>query len=290
MSMREGLGLKNSEAVLIDWGRRNPSLARHLQEFVLAKFDLIRTQKSFQASRPAPAGKPSNQDADRSIERTCYETIRRVLLLACKIDPSLDGTRKLMAETEERLGNFESAYHLFSELIAELRSHGDHHDRNSLIDLITQRGRIVLQWSKELRRANSPTAEKRVLELLTHTTAALKECETDVSDLADRTGLLHGDLEAVYNYYWISSEAHLAKGEIERKAGQHQAFRAAKRSFDLLDAFAREHNCSNPKEFENLRSRVLAGVRLASAATAQPVGTLGHSTAPANLRDAAGRP
>ena len=184
-------------------------------------------------------------------------------------------TRRLLGVAEDCLGNFESAYRLFSDLIAEVRSNGDRHDRASLIrdrfsiiDWTTQRGRIAVRWSMELRRANNPANQELLPKLLTDTTAALKECEMSVFDLASQPGNLLAEVELVYNYYWISTEAYLAKGELERRTGQHQAerqaFHAAKRSFDLLDAFAREHNRNHPKVFDDLKARVWAGMRSTS--------------------------
>ena len=77
ISMRQGLDRQDSEAVLLDWGRRNPSLARHLQQFALAEFELIKQQKSNQSNKLTLAGKSSNQDSERSIERTCFQTLRK---------------------------------------------------------------------------------------------------------------------------------------------------------------------------------------------------------------------
>jgi len=294
ISMRQGLDLKNSEAVLIDWGRRNPSLAKHLQQFAWAEFELIKQQKSNQTDKLTLAGKSSDQDADRSIERTFFQTMCKVLQLSSKIDPSPVDTRKLMGVTEDYLGNFESAYRLFSELIAEVRLHGDRHDRFNMIDWTTQRGRIAVRWSTELRRANDPATKKLVLKLLTDTIASLKECETDVSDLVDRPDNLLAQVELVYNYYWILTEAYLAKGELERGTGQLQgqklAFHAAKRSLDLLDAFARNHNRSHPRVFDDLKTRVRAGVRKTSEAGVHADGTLSHATEPPVIAGATARP
>jgi serine/threonine protein kinase len=283
ISMRQGLDLKNSEGVLLDWGRHNPSLARHLEEFVSAQFELMKQQQSVQAQRTTRAGKLS--DEDRLIERTCFETMHKAIRIACKLDPSMKSARKLMAVTEDYLGNFESAYQIFSELIAEARLHGDRSDRFSLIDWTTQRGRVALHWSTKLRRDKNPAAEKRVINLVTDATATLKECATTVSDLADQTGLIFGDLQTVYNYYWISTEAYLARGEIEQRAGQRQAehlsLRAAKHSFDLLDAFAREHSLQNSTEFDDLKARVWAGLRNISKGGVGTVSSLSSASAPA---------
>ncbi|MBV8487430.1 MAG: protein kinase, partial [Planctomycetaceae bacterium] len=300
-SMRQGLDLKNSEAVLLDWGRRHPSLAKHLQQFALAEFELFKQQKSNQANKLTSAAKFSNQDADLSVERTFFQTMRKALQLSARIDPKPVDTRKLMGITEDGLGNFEPAFRLFSELIAEVRSQDDRHDRASLIrdrfsliDWTTQRGRVAVRWSMDLRRANDPATQNFVFKLLTDTTTALKECETDVFDLAARPGNLLAEVELVYNYYWISTEAYLAKGELERRTGQrqaeHLAFHAAKRSFDLLDAFAREHNCSHPKAFEDLKARVRAGVRNVSKGGVHTARTLTHAAEPPVITGASGRP
>jgi len=92
------------------------------------------------------------------------------------------------------------------------------------------------------------------------------DCERVVADLVVLPDQLNPPIERVYDFYWISSETWLAKGEIARDLGQHaqarSAFQRAKRAFDCLTTFSREHSLvhERPAEVETLWNRVRAGL------------------------------
>ena len=55
--MNTGLNLPSAESKLLEWARENPSLARHLQDFVTSRIDLLRDYKSHPARRDSSSEK-----------------------------------------------------------------------------------------------------------------------------------------------------------------------------------------------------------------------------------------
>ena len=171
-----------------------------------------------------------------------------------------------MAIVEEFFGNYESAHLRLTELIDAARARGDRKDRDELIDWITRRSRVAIRWADQLRRGGDAASSQRALALIEQAAKALGDCEPVVADLADLPDLLNPGIERVYDFYWISSETWLAKGEIARDLGQHAqarpAFQSAKKAFDRLTAFSREHSLvhERPAEVETLWNRLRAGL------------------------------
>ncbi|HWT77959.1 MAG TPA: hypothetical protein VN648_04075, partial [Candidatus Methylomirabilis sp.] len=146
------------------------------------------------------------------------------------------------------------------------RARGDRKDRDELIDWIVRRSRIAVRWAAQLRRRGDAASSKRALALIEQAAKAMGDCERVVADLVVLPDQLNPPIERVYDFYWISSETWLAKGEIARDLGQHaqarSAFQSAKKAFDCLTAFSREHSLvhERPAEVETLWNRVRAGL------------------------------
>ena len=141
-SMNAGLNLPNAESKLLDWARENPSLARQLQDFVTSRIDLLIQHKTHAARRDSTGAKAREPSDERAIERRYYETMRKALALALKVDPESNKIRTQVAIVEEFFGNFESAHRRLTELIDATRARGDRNDRDDLIDWIMRRSRI----------------------------------------------------------------------------------------------------------------------------------------------------
>ena len=201
-----------------------------------------------------------------AVESRYYETMRKALALALKIDPNSITIRTQMATVEEFFGKYESAHLRLTALIDATRAHGDRNDRDMLIDWVISRGRIAVRWVAELRRGGDASSSKRALELIEQTATALADCDRDIADLAVRLDKLRPAIERVYVFYWISSETWLALGEIARDLGRHDqarsAFQGAKNAFDRLTAFSTEQSLQHeqPAQLENLRNRVRNGL------------------------------
>lgn len=266
VSMNTALNLPSSESKLLEWARENPSLARHLQDFVTSRIDRLRDYKSRRPRRESSTAKAHARIDELAVEREYYETLLKVLALALKLDPASNTIRTEVATVEEFFGNYESAHVRLTELIDAMRARGDRKDRDELNDWIVRRSRIAIRWAAQLRRRGDAASFKRVLVLIEQAANAMADCERDVADLAVRPDKLKPAIERVYNFYWISSETWLAMGEIARDLGQHaqarSAFQSAKKAFDCLTAFSREHSLvhERPAEVETLWNRVRAGL------------------------------
>ena len=266
VSMNNGLNLPSAESKLLEWARENPSLARHLQDFVTSRIDLLRDYKSHPARRDSSSEKAHARTNELAVERKYYETMLKVLALALKVDPKSNTIRTQVAIVEEFFGNYESAHLRLTGLIDATRARGDRKDRDVLIDWITRRSRVAIRWAAQLRRRGDAASSKRALELIEQAAKAMGDCERVVADLVVLPDQLNPPIERVYDFYWISSETWLAKGEIARDLGQHaqarSAFESAKKAFDCLTAFSREHSLvhERPAEVETLWNRVRAGL------------------------------
>ena len=266
VSMNKGLNLPSAESKLLEWARGNPSLARHLQDFVSSRIELLRAYKSHPARQGSSSEKAHARTDELAVEREYYQTMLKALTLALKVDPKSETTRSQVAIVEEFLGNFESAHLLLTELIDATRARGDRKDRDELIDWIVRRSRIEVRWAAQLRRRGDNASSQRAMALIEQAANAMADCEKDVSDLAVRPNKLKPSIERVYFYYWISTETWLALGEIARDQGRHaqarSAFQSAKKAFDCLTAFSAEESLAHqrPAELETLRSRVRGGL------------------------------
>lgn len=266
VSMNTALNLPSSESKLLEWARENPSLARHLQDFVTSRIDHLRDYKSRRPRRESLTEKPHARTDELAVEREYYETLLKVLALALRLDPASNTIRTQVAIVEEFFGNYESAHRRLTELIDAMRARGDRKDRDVLIDWITRRSRVAIRWAAQLRRRGDAASSQRALALIEQAAKAMGDCERDVADLAVLPNQPNPAIERVYDFYWISSETWLAKGEIARDLGQHaqarSAFQRAKRAFDCLTAFSREHSLvhERPAEVETLWNRVRAGL------------------------------
>ena len=210
--------------------------------------------------------RPHARTDELAVEREYYETMLKVLALALRLDPASNTIRTQVAIVEEFFGNYESAHRRLTELIDAMRARGDRKDRDDLIDWIVRRSRIAIRWAAQLRRRGDAASSQRALALIEQAAKAMGDCERDVADLAVLPDQPNPAIERVYDFYWISSETWLAKGEIARDLGQHaqarSAFQRAKRAFDCLTAFSREHSLvhERPAEVETLWNRVRAGL------------------------------
>ena len=258
VSMNTGLNLPSAESKLLEWARGNPSLARQLQDFVTSRIDLLIQYKTNAARR--------DSTGEQGVERKYYETMLKVLALALKIDPESSMIRTQAARVEEFFGNYESAHLRLTELIDAARARGDRKDRDELIDWIVRRSRVAIRWAAQLRRRGDAASSQRALALIEQATKAMGDCERVVADLVVLPDRPNPAIERVYDFYWISSETWLAMGEIARDLGQHaqarSAFQSAKKAFDCLIAFSREHSLvhERPAEVEILWNRVRAGL------------------------------
>ncbi len=265
-SMNAGLNLPSAEAKLLEWSRENPSLARQLQDFVTSRIDLLIQYKTNAASRESNGEKPRALSDEQAIERRYYETMLKALTLALKVDPESNTIRTQAAIVDEFFGNFESAYLRLTELIDATRARGDRNAGDERIDWLISRSRVAVRWAAELRRRGDAASTKRALELEEQAANSLAACERDVADLAVRPDKLESGIWRVYRFYWISSETWVALGEFARDLGRHAqarlAFQSAKKAFDCLDAFSKEHfkQHQNPAELEALRKRVRDGL------------------------------
>jgi len=266
VSMNKGLNLPSAESKLLEWARGHPSLARHLQDFVSSRIELLRAYKSHPARQGSSSEKAHARTDELAVEREYYQTMFKALALALKVDPKSETIRSQVAMVEEFLGNFESAHLLLTELIDATRARGDRKDRDELIDWIVRRSRIAVRWAAQLRRRGDNASSKRATALIEQAANAMADCEKDVSDLAVRRNKLKPSIERVYYYYWISTETWLALGEIARDQGRHaqarSAFQSAKKAFGRLTAFSAEESLEHerPAELETLRSRVREGL------------------------------
>ncbi|MGO8902628.1 MAG: serine/threonine protein kinase [Isosphaeraceae bacterium] len=266
VSMNTGLNLPSAESKLLEWARENPSLARQLQDFVTSRIDLLIQYKTNAARRDSTGVKASPSTDEQGVERKYYETMLKVLALALKVDPESRTIRTQAARVEEFFGNYESAHLRLTELIDAARARGDRKDRDELIDWITRRSRVAIRWAAQLRRHGDAASSKRALALIEQAAKALGDCERVVAGLVVLPNRLNPAIERVYDFYWISSETWLAMGEIARDLGQHaqarSAFQNAKKAFDCLTAFSREHSLvhERPAEVETLWNRVRAGL------------------------------
>ncbi len=265
-SMNAGLSLPSAESNLLEWARKNPSLARELQDFVRLRIDRY-VQYIENAGSRRIAGEQADPGADElATERKYYQTMLKVLELALKIDPESTTIRMQAAVVDEFFGNFASAHERLTKLIEALRAHGDRDDRNELIDLIVRRSRVAVRWAAQLRRRGDEVNTGRALELDEQAAKAMAECERDVADLAFRPDKLQRAIKSVYNFYWIASETWLSLGELARDQGRfdqaRSAFRSAKQAFDRLSAFSADQSITHerPAEFESLRKRVRDGL------------------------------
>jgi tetratricopeptide (TPR) repeat protein len=266
VSMNSGLNLPSAESKLLEWARENPSLARQLHDFVSSRIDLLRQYKTNAARRDSISEEAHARSDELAIERRYYETMLKVLVLALKVDPESSTIRTQMAIVEEYFGNYESAHLRLTGLIDATRARGDRKDRDVLIDWIVRRSRVAIRWAAQLRRRGDAASSKRALALIEQAAKAMGDCERVVADLVVLPDQLNPAIERVYDFYWISSETWLAMGEIARDLGQHaqarSAFKSAKKAFDCLTAFSREHSLvhERPAEVETLWNRVRAGL------------------------------
>jgi serine/threonine protein kinase len=269
VSMREDLDLPGSETTLFNWAQRTPSLARHLSDFAKAQLDHINDYKSKHPANQDSTGQAAPRDDDGIIEDRYYDTLSKSLRLALKIDPGSQAIRRQMAAVEEYRKNFESASQILGELIQTARARSDRQDRDNLIGWTTQRGRVVVRWSSELRKSGEPAGTNRALELLRQSLQDLERCQRDVSDLETQHDLLFPGVWRIYSFHWITTETWLEQGEVERARGDDASALAAvqqsKRVLDRLDAFGKEHALKRPADFEILRQRIVNWLRAGPA-------------------------
>jgi hypothetical protein len=265
-SMNAGLNLPSAESKLLDWARENPSLARQLRDFVTSRIDLLIQHKTDAARRDSTGAKARESSDERAIERRYYETMRKALALALKVDPESNKIRTQVATVEEFFGNFESAHRRLTELIDATRARGNRNDRDDLIEWIMRRSRIEVRWAAELRGRRDAASFQRALALNEQAASALADCERDVADLAVRRDILESGIQRVYRFYWISTETWLALGDSARDLGRHaqarSAFKSSKKAFDRLSAFGRERSVGHEHsaELETLWNRVRDGL------------------------------
>ena len=93
VSMNTGLNLPSAESKLLEWARENPSLARHLQNFVTARIDYVRDYKSRRPRRESSTEKAHARTDELAVEREYYETMLKALALALKVDPESETIR-----------------------------------------------------------------------------------------------------------------------------------------------------------------------------------------------------
>ena len=214
--------------------------------------------------RDFPA-RPDNLD-EQAMERSCYETMLKVLTLAQKLDPRSVTVHIQLATVEEYFGNYESAHRRMTELIDSTRVPDDRKDRDKQIDWIVRRSRVAYKWAAELCHRGDAASSNQALALVEQAAKALAANERYIADLALRRDTHVSAIMRVYYFYWTATETRLSLGEIARDLGRHAearlAFQSAKKAFDYLDAFTREQSMDHvsPTEFEALRNRVRAGL------------------------------
>jgi serine/threonine protein kinase len=283
ISFRRNLNVPATRALLSDWTRNNPALAKNLQELARSLLEKIqdydRRVNTLKASRSEIPEGP----ADRESKKRYYETMLEVLRLALEVDPTSEGIRELMATAELALGNYSLAHLRLTELITAVRGRQDPREGDKLVDWTTQRGRVAIRWSADLRAGGpDPARRQQAIGLLKEAAKDLGNCEAVVMGIA-KVADGWKDQQIVHYYLWIRAETCLVLGEIEREQGQDREasinFQNAKKAIDWLDAFARLQAIRLPARFQDFRTRARDGLLRLPAKTAPTKGPASASRA-----------
>jgi hypothetical protein len=271
-SFRKAMSLPGAESIAREWILRNRADARALQDFAQSRLDLIKRHDGTLNAAAGRHGKITEDPIDTKSKTLFYKSILTALELALLVDPDSETIPGKIAIVEEYFRNFESAYQRLTNLINSVRKRGDTVPRENLVSLISQRGRVVLRLSDQLRRSGDLTEGRRARDLLRESADELRKQEANALEIAIRagdSGVSNGiDRERlndiVYYCLWITMETSLELGEMEREGGNSARarleFENNKKVLDKLEYFARERNITLPSRFADLRNRLINGL------------------------------
>jgi hypothetical protein len=272
-SFRKAMSLPGAESVAREWILKDRAVAKALQTFAQSRLDLI---KRYDGMLHAAAGRngPITEDPiDIKSKTEYYKAIQTALELALLGEPDSETIPGQIAIVEEFFRNFESAYKRLSRLIDSMRARVDDGSREALVSRVTQKGRVVIRLSDQLRQSGDPVKHQRALDLLRKSAHELREQEGNALYLAKRAGDSAVSKgvdrerlnEVVYYTLWITMETSLELGEIERERGDSaralSEFESNKKVLDKLEYVAGERNISLPPRFVDLKNRVRKGLR-----------------------------
>jgi serine/threonine protein kinase len=260
-----GMSLPDGESTIKDWARNNTAIADHLEQFAksrLERLGLYDSQRNLALKLRGPVSEdPQSQDA----KRRYYEAALKALRLALGVQPGSEKIRTEMADAEDFLGDYASAYQHLTEVINAIRSRGDPKDSFELLVATAQRARVAIRWAGELRKGGDPAKRLSALEMLKGSASGLASCRVIAREILARPNTLPVFSDAVFQHLWLTGETWLVLGEFEQEQRQLTsswiAFTNAKRALDEVDKFATSRAIQLPTRFDDLRKRLRVGLR-----------------------------
>jgi hypothetical protein len=217
-------------------------------------------------------GKITEDPIDANSKTRIYNEIYTALELALLVEPDSDTISSQIAIVEEYFRNFESAYKRLTKVINSMRARVDGGSSEALISRITQKGRVAIRLSTQLRQSSDPILLRRARDLLRECAHELREQEGNALYLANRASESTGSKgvdrarlnEIVYYCLWITMETSLELGEMELEGGDpaqaRSEFEYSKKVLEKVEYFARERNISLPPRIADLRKRITEGL------------------------------
>jgi hypothetical protein len=261
---RRAMSLPGAKTILKAWARNNPAIAQHLEHFASSRLEKVKQHDIHRNELIKLRGEMPESPQVQETKKRYYESMLEALRLALEVEPDSEAVIRQMAAVEGELGDFESANRRFTKLINALRTREGSKERDKLVDWITQRGRLVIHWSTDLRGEGDPTRSQRALKLLQGSAMDLGACEAIALEIASHYTDQNEYSDIAYYYFWIATETSIILGELERELGQdaqsRSTFRNAKKALDRLDGFARLKAIPLPARVEDLRKRCRDGL------------------------------
>ncbi|QEH34133.1 Serine/threonine-protein kinase StkP [Aquisphaera giovannonii] len=260
LSLREFFGLPGAEELLLDWMRRDPTLAARLVDFVQEQLEQLNRFKVRRYAGKSPQERAALADEDRPVERRYYEVMLRVARLALKVDPNSESLPIQMAIAEEALGEYEPAYGRLDRLIEALKPRVDRSRRDQMLHLISQRARVAMRWSGVLLQRGDGDSVAQSIKLLQDNLDGMESCQGEIFEAISTDEAPGTRVVIVYNFYWIMTECWLALTDAQRSAGlaveAAKSSQRTKASFDRLAAFVDARALNVKPDVEALGDRV----------------------------------
>jgi hypothetical protein len=259
VSFAKALSRPDHNAVLRRWFAKHPELTKQVGEFVRAQSAEINGKKN-----------PQNP-GDLEVERRYFDVFRNAVGLALEAAPESDALQLQMAMVEEYDHKFEAAYRRITDLITRRSSSEASLDRSTLVDWTTRRARIGIHWATDLTHPHDRADRTRASQALRESATSLDTLDPEVGQLAGNPHLTTTGVNLVYNFFWILTEARLARGNDRASEGLKDQsatdFRLAQQSFVKLRTFRDDHPYIKRGDLDELRKRVYAarGVTLSRA-------------------------
>ncbi len=158
-SLYAALAAPNVEPIVAAWAKDHSSVVHHLVDFADATMKRVdKFAEELDDDNPE-----KEEKRERRVRRLTYGSMSKTLRLAAKLDPSSRRIQRLLATTEEILGDYASAYARLTELLKNAADSGD--DEDAIFFSRKLRGRVAFLWV-ESQRDKGPRLDGDTLSML----------------------------------------------------------------------------------------------------------------------------